>query len=167
VPVFEFTLVFGEGEILDPDRQNALFEAGFDDATFGEIDGVPFGDFSREADSMADAVKSVIEAVQTSLPDITLVRVEPDDLVTMADIAERLGRSRESVRLVISGARGPGGFPSPVSHLKARGRLWSWSEVAPWATKAVGAGAADAASARFIAALNHPLRVRAALPDES
>ena len=114
---------------------------------------------------MADAVKSAIKAVKTFLPDITLVRVEPDDLVTMADIAERLGRSRESVRLLISGARGPGRFPSPISHLKARGRLWLWSEVAPWASKAIGVQAADVASARFVAALNNTLKVRAALSE--
>jgi hypothetical protein len=161
--MFEFTLVFGDGEALDPEHQNALFEAGCDDATFGEIDGVQFADFSREADSMAEAVKSAIKAVQTSLPDITLVRVEPDDLVTMADIAERLGRSREGIRLLISGARGPGGFPSPVSHLKARGRLWLWSEVASWASKAIGVQAADIASARFVAALNNTLMVRRAI----
>lgn len=57
-------------------------------------------------------------------------RVEPDDLVTMSEIAERRGRSRESVRVLVAGRRGRGDFPAPVSHLRSRSRLWRWPEVA-------------------------------------
>ena len=130
---YQFTLVIS-GEVDSDDAVDALFEAGCDDATIGTVDGVGYADFVREAPSFAAAVATAIRQVE-SVPGLQARRVEPDDLVTMAEIAERLGRSRESVRLLIRGARGPGGFPPPVSHLKAKSRLWRWSEVVVWAEK--------------------------------
>ncbi|MEE8526305.1 MAG: hypothetical protein V3T72_20405 [Thermoanaerobaculia bacterium] len=76
----------------------------------------------------------------------------------MNEIAERMGRSRESVRLLIKGARGPGGFPPPASHLRARSRLWRWSEVAAWAADA--STTVDLHGAAFIAAINAALILR-------
>ena len=43
----EFTLVI-EGDLSDEGVARALFEAGCDDATFGVIDGVGYGEFIRE-----------------------------------------------------------------------------------------------------------------------
>lgn len=154
----EFTLVITGG--LDDGRTvDALFEAGCDDATLGEVDGVGYADFQRQAGSFGEAVRSAIEQVE-SVPGLRVVRVEPDDLVTMSEIAARLGRSRESVRLLISGARGPGAFPPPVSHLKARSRLWRWSEVAAWAERAEQE--VDVHAASTIAAINAALTLRQA-----
>jgi predicted transcriptional regulator len=87
-----------------------------------------------------------------------VLRIEPDDLVTMSDIAERLGRTRESVRLLVAGERGPGDFPPPLSHLRTRNRLWRWSEVAAWAGVTDGIAQAHA---QTIAALNAALELRA------
>lgn len=130
---YQFTLVIS-GDVDSDDAIDALFEAGCDDATIGTVDGVGYADFVREASSFGEAVGAAIKQVE-SVPGLQVRRVEPDDLVTMTEIAERLGRSRESVRLLIQGARGPGGFPPPASHLKARSRLWRWSEVVSWAEK--------------------------------
>jgi predicted DNA-binding transcriptional regulator AlpA len=153
---YEFSLVI-TGDLEDGATLDALFEAGCDDATFGQVDGVGYADFIREAPSFAEAVRSAIEQVE-SVPGLRVVRVEPDDLVTMSEIAERLGRSRESVRLLISGARGSGGFPPPVSHLKARSRLWRWSEVAAWAKRQ--GQRVDPSAASAIAAINAALTLR-------
>ena len=126
----EFTLVI-EGDLSDEGVARALFEAGCDDATFGVIDGVGYGEFLRAAPSFSEAVLSAVRQVE-SVPSLRVRPVEPDDIVTMAEIAERLDRTRESVRLLIAGRRGPGGFPPPVSHgreprqavaLVGRGRL--------------------------------------------
>ena len=152
----EFSLVIA-GSLEDEAILDALFRAGCDDATFGQVDDVGYADFVREAPTFAAAVRSAIEQVE-SAPGLRVVRVEPDDLVTMSEIAQRLGRSRESIRLLISGARGLGGFPPPFSHLKARSRLWRWSEVAAWAKRRdqrVDPGAAAA-----IAAINAALTLR-------
>jgi len=152
----EFTLVIS-GDLDDEATLDALFEAGCDDATFGMVDGAGYGDFIREAPSFGEAIRTAIENVE-SIGGLKVVRVEPDDLVTMAEIAERLERSRESVRLLIAGRRGPGGFPSPASHLRARSRWWRWSEVAAWAD--ANALPVDRESASLIAAINAILTLR-------
>ena len=153
---YEFSLVIA-GSLEDDGTLDALFEAGSDDATFGQVEGVGYADFIREARTFGGAVRSAIEQVE-SVPGLRVVRVEPDDLVTMSEIAERLGRSRESVRLLISGARGSGAFPAPASHLKARSRLWRWSEVAAWAK--LHDERVDARAASAIAAINAALTLR-------
>lgn len=158
MPEYEFTLVFQGG--VDDAVADALFEAGCDDATFGEVDGVGYADFVREAGSFGEALRSAIEQVE-SVPGLTVTRVEPDDLVTLSEIGQRLGRSRESVRLLAAGERGAGDFPRPVSHLKARTRLWRWSEVAAWAQR--HDQPIDLTAATAIAAINAALTLRKAL----
>lgn len=131
-----------------------LFEAGLQDATIGEVDGVPYAEFDREADNFGDALLSAITDVQ-SVPEIQVLHVEPDELVTATEIAERLDRTRESVRLLISGARGPGGFPVPASRATGRNRLWRWSDVLRW-TQADSTEDAD-----LVAAVNAALELGA------
>lgn len=161
---FEFTLVLEGLDGLSPESLNAFFEAGCNDATFGEIDGIVYADFTRESGIAAEAIGSAIRSVESGVPGVRVLRVEPDDLVTAADIAGRLGRTRESVRLLIAGERGPGGFPAPISHLKARGRLWRWAEVGRWASKALGTEVPNLGTAVFIAALNDSLELHQLLP---
>ncbi len=153
---FEFTLVLS-GDFDDDRTMDALFVAGCDDATFGSVDGAGLADFVRGAPSLAMAVKSAIDQVE-SVPGLRVLRVEPDEFVTMSEIAERLGRSRESVRLLVKGQRGPGGFPHPVSHLRARSRLWRWSEVAAWAAQNLGSASDE--GAHVIASVNAVLAFR-------
>jgi hypothetical protein len=156
MPVHDFTLVVAG---LDPESEelaDALFEAGCDDATFGSVDSVGYGDFHREAPTAAEAIDSAIRAVE-SVVGLGVLRVEPDDLVTLSEIAERLGRTRESVRLLVAGERGPGDFPPPASHLRSRNRLWRWSEVALWAARADPEAAAEA---QVVAAINAALELR-------
>jgi hypothetical protein len=152
---YSFTLAI-EGDV--DERIDDLFEAGCDDATFGSVDGAHYADFDREAPTLAKAIFSAITDVE-SVPGLRVRRVEPDDLVTASEIAERLERSRESVRLLIAGERGRGNFPAPASHLRSRNRLWRWSDVAAWAGEA---NAQDLTKARLIAAANAALELRAA-----
>jgi len=152
---YEFVLVI-DGTVDDDEVIDRLYEAGCADATFGSVDGVGFGEFAREAGSFADAVSSAIRHVE-SVDGLEVRRVEPDDLVTMSEIAERLGRTRESVRLIAAGDRGKGDFPAPVSHLRSRFRLWRWSDVASWAQVT---SAEERDRARFVAVLNAGLEMR-------
>lgn len=150
---YEFSLAI-EGLGDNESGFDELYAVGCDDATFGSIDSAGYGEFSRQAESLFDAVLSAISDVE-SVAGLRVLRVEPDDLVTMSDIATRLGRTRESVRLLIVGKRGGGGFPPPISHLRSRSRLWRWSDVACWA------GETDAADdAAIIAAVNAALELR-------
>lgn len=161
----EFTLVLEGVDVVEPEHLDAWFEAGCDDATFGEVDGVGFADFARRAPSAPDAILSAIAQLESAVPSVRVIRVEPDDLVSASDIAARLGRSRESVRLLIAGERGMGGFPAPLSHVKARGRLWRWAEVARWAHEALGTGLPETETAILVAALNDALDLRRLSPE--
>ncbi len=109
---------------------DALFEAGCDDATISHKGELIFADFDREASSMLDAIVSAISDVE-SVEGLEVLRVDPDELVWAAEIAERVGRTRQSVDQLIKAQRGPGGFPAPASHA-SRNPLWRWTEVETW-----------------------------------
>jgi hypothetical protein len=72
---YEFSLVI-TGDVEAEATVNVLFEAGCDDATLGQVDGVGYADFIREAPSFAEAVRSAIEQVE-SVPGLHVIRVEP------------------------------------------------------------------------------------------
>ncbi|MGH2367187.1 MAG: helix-turn-helix transcriptional regulator [Chloroflexota bacterium] len=143
-----------------PDNLNALFDAGCDDATFGQRDSLYYADFDRQAPSFAEAVGSAIRNVEAAVPGLHVVRVEPEELVSASEIAARTGRSRESVRLLIQARRGPGGFPPPVAWIGGRRPLWRWTDVANWFFSCLRDERAATEQASFIAALNGALEVR-------
>jgi predicted acylesterase/phospholipase RssA len=152
---WDFTLIV-DGDVMDEVVLDKLAEQGADDATFGVADGVAYADFSREAASFRAAVFSAIRDLE-SVPGVLVLRIEPDDLVTMAEIAQRLERTRESVRLLAMGHRGQGTFPPPISHLRARSKLWRWSDVARWAGLL---SEEDERNTRLVGALNAALELR-------
>ena len=73
---YEFSLVT-TGTLEDAATLDVLFEAGCDDATFGQVDGVGYADFIRAALSFAEAVRSAIRQVE-SVPGLRVVQVEQD-----------------------------------------------------------------------------------------
>jgi hypothetical protein len=152
---YSFTLFIQGSDVLDDQNLDMLFEAGCDDATFGARDGAQYGEFDREAVSFSAALASAIHDMTNAFPGLEIVRVEPDDLVSMATIAERSGRSRESIRLLAAEQRGPGGFPPPVAYVDRKTRLWHWPDVAHWLTEHDKAKLdVDREAADLIAALN-------------
>ena len=159
-----FTLIFQMREPSLEPFLDALVDAGCDDGTFSgpAPDGTFVADFDREAPSFGRAVASAAQALRTTLPEFHLLRVEPDDLVSQAAIAERAGRSVESVRLLIAGQRGPGSFPPALAAINHKTLVWSWAEVARWWEQALGETVDDAENAMFIARLNAKLRSSAA-----
>jgi hypothetical protein len=148
------------GELTD-EAQQALLDAGCDDAFVGERDGAQYVSFVREAKSLRRALRTALADLAEALPDAQVVRVEPDHLVTMAEIAGRAGLSREAVRLLANGQRGPGGFPPPVAYPDNRTRLWHWPDVADWLNEQGRAKLeVDAESADLVAALNAAASLR-------
>ena len=109
-----------------------LYEAGCDDATFGVRDGVFVAEFDRASPSLVQALSDAIATVEATVPGLHVVRVEPEELVTAAEIAVRTKRSRENVRQLFEGLRGRGDFPRPTVWLSDRTRLWHWAEVSRW-----------------------------------
>lgn len=134
---YEFTLIVDGPDMQSDEIADALYEAGCDDGLVGRVDGIQYVDFDREAASLPDAVLSALTDLE-SVDGLEVTRLADATLVSMSDIAERMGRSRESVRLLISGDRGPGGFPPPVTDPRSRYRLWRWFEVSEWLSRSLG-----------------------------
>lgn len=162
MPVFEFSLVTSADESIEHAvLEDALFEAGCDDALLVRRDSVWSLDFDREAETLLEAVMSAIEDVEHARVSLSVLRVEPDELVTASQIAERTGRSKESIRLLAAGRRGRGGFPVPVRGATSRTRLWRWSEVAAWmATHDESGDDKSVERARTITTINAALELR-------
>ena len=123
-----FTLIV-DGELQDESVVNGLFESGCDDALVGSRDGVQFLDFDRDAASLGEAVLSAVADAQR-VNGVQVVRVA--GLATLREIAERTGRRQKDVLLLVSGARGPGGFPSPITDPEDKYPLWRCSDVEHW-----------------------------------
>ncbi len=85
-------------------------------------------DFGRDAPSFADAIFSAISDGERCTG-LRVTSVEADPLLSVLDIPERTGRTREAGRQAINGRR-TRRFPPPVNGPRARHRLWRWSEVA-------------------------------------
>jgi hypothetical protein len=83
-----------------------------------------------DADDFAGAVARTVRQIEAA--GVLVVGLAADDLVSIKEIAERTGRTRESVRLLAVGERGPGGFPAPVS--AGQWALYPWTAVAEWFT---------------------------------
>ena len=128
--VYTFRVTF-HGDLSDPEQvTDILYGAGCDDATVSvERDGsVGYADFDREATDALSAVISAVEQVEKAGFVATSVG---EDLVTVADIAERTGRSQQTVSAWTTGVRGPGGFPA--SRIDRHwGAVYSWAEVTQW-----------------------------------
>jgi hypothetical protein len=84
----------------------------------------------------------LVEALVTAVRDVEAiglraVRVGERDWVTLGEVAERVGRSREIVRLWAIGRHGPGRFPPPLNPGRSTS-FYSWTEVARWLSRELG-----------------------------
>lgn len=157
---FTYTLLIAGPDLQTDERLDALFEAGCGDATFGNREQIQYADFHREAPNLAEAISSAIRDIEGAVPGAMVFRVEPEELVSLTAIASRTSRSRESIRLLAAGARGPGGFPSPLSWVDAKTRVWRWTDVAEWFETRLGQPLALTEEADTIATFNGLLEAR-------
>jgi hypothetical protein len=131
-PEHDFALVLTGITELTSEAENALFEAGCDDATASVRFGRVYLTFSRTAPALKDAILSAIRDVRRAGIGADVLRVDSCNLVTQADIARKIGRTRQLVHQYMTGERGPGGFPAPACHICDESPLWYWCEVAYW-----------------------------------
>lgn len=164
--VHSFRLNVAGADVMSNQAIDALFEAGCDDATFGRDAGVQYGEFHREAPSLEDAVLSAIRDVEL-VSGLQVIRVEPDEMVGVSEIAARVGRTRESIRQLARGLRGPGDFPPPALLLNRARPVWHWTDVAGWFLqrysedeRVTGSLDPDISAWHFIAAINGALELR-------
>lgn len=126
---YEFAIVATGLPIDGAEWEDSFYEAGCDDALVGLQRGLFVLEFNREADTLAEAVESACADIHRA--GATIVRIEPDPLVSPSDIAERAAITRQAVSLYVNGKRGEG-FPTPVACVTGSRPLWKWSEVAVW-----------------------------------
>jgi hypothetical protein len=127
---YEFTLHL-DREVTE-DEADALYGA-FDDGSIVTGEGGTTIDFTRDADSWVTAIVTAVSDIEGAVPRLRVTGVGQDDLVSMLEIAQRTGRSREAVRLWAAGQRGPGNFPAPAWVSPGGERFWHWRDVARWA----------------------------------
>jgi hypothetical protein len=113
-------------------------------------------EFDRERDTLTRALTSAIHDVESV--GIRVLRVLDGDLLTLADIADRIGRSREGIRRYATGSRGSGDFPPPVNPDRGGTAFYRWSEVAPWLQSQLGVDVPDSDDA--LVAVNLALQLR-------
>ncbi|WP_251153306.1 hypothetical protein [Cellulosimicrobium sp. Marseille-Q4280] len=107
-----------------------------DDLVWSSINGrVTFSSSVAEGVDVVCAASEAARRVLYALPGSNIVGAERD-IVSAADVAERIGVSRETVRTWARGMRGPGGFPMPVGTVGGGARggtdIWYWCEVQAW-----------------------------------
>lgn len=124
--------------------------------------GVFDADFERESASLPAAVVSAMRDLASVLPEAEPIRVENDNLVTIAAIARRLGRSHESVRLYSRNKRGPGNFPAPVGKIDDKTAVWEWGDITQWWEQAHGEPVEGTADSAFLTIINDVLEMRRA-----
>lgn len=153
----EFVLVLSGVAELSPRVVDALFDAGCDDATASLRFGRVYLCFAREAPTLRDAVLSAIRDVGRARIGASVLLVDDCNLVSQADIARRINRTRQQVGQYVSGKRGPGHFPPPVCDLTEGHPLWHWCEVSYWLWQNGIVGEDVLTEARDIAAINGAL----------
>lgn len=123
-------------------------------------DGSFLYEFDRRAASLPDAVATALSELTSALPEAAVIRVHEYDLASMSDIAARAGRTPESVRLLVNGKRGPGGFPPAAGDLGGRMKVWRWADVAQWFEEVLGEPLPDTSDSAFLQAFNDALDIR-------
>jgi hypothetical protein len=155
---FDFSLVLSGVHELTTEVEDALFEAGCDDATLSVRYGNLCLEFSRAANSFLEAILSAIQDVRKANIGADVARVDECDLVTPAEIARRIGRSRQLVHQYMTGQRGPGRFPAPDCNLTDGAPLWAWCAVSYWLCENDMIRPEELRHAEIVAAINNVLQ---------
>lgn len=128
---FHFTLVLtGVNEHTD-NLEDALYEAGCDDALISFKNGIVCLDFDREAKGLEEAIISVIRDVEQAGIGAKADHIE-GSFVTLSEIAERTGFTKQAISLFIQGKRGQGDFPVPFTGINSTSPIWRWRDVVKW-----------------------------------
>src|SRR5665811_1758773 len=94
---YEFSVIASGLDPQAEDFEARFYDGGCDDALVSFQKGHIIIDFAREAESIDAAIASAIENV--AVLGATVDRVEPDPLVSLADIAARTEMSRAAMSL--------------------------------------------------------------------
>jgi hypothetical protein len=129
---YEFTVIATGLDPQDENFESYFYDAGCDDALVSFQKGHILIDFSRDADSLEDAIGSAVDNCRAA--GAIVERVEPDPLVSLADIAARSDMSRSAMTNYFKGHRSEG-FPAPIARVTTASPLWDWADVSLWLYK--------------------------------
>lgn len=132
---FNVGVVLEQIELTD-DVLDLIFDA-LPDAVPAAVGGLVTVTAPMDAHDAEAAAFALVEALAQAVPGAVVARLD-QDLVSIPDIAERTDRSRESIRLLVEGRRGPGSFPAPVGTVGDGIRVWPWASVLDWFASALG-----------------------------
>lgn len=153
--IYEFSIIASGLDRTAPDFESRFYDAGCDDATISFQRGHIIIDFAREAELPETAICSAMEAVISAGANVN--RIEPDPLVSLADIAARTGMSRAVMTQYAKSQRGRD-FPAPVVRVTSESPLWDWAHVAVWLFEKHKISQDMLAQAKVVSALNKTLR---------
>ena len=126
---YDFTLIV-LGEVDFEHVVDALYEAGCDDATMSYSGGIIFLNFVRVSTDFEIAVLSAIADIETTVPMLKVKGLEPSDLVSLDEIASRLGYSEEyTSKLLTRGIDSLDNPPLPYANIDDGKTIWSFKDV--------------------------------------
>jgi hypothetical protein len=158
---YTFTLRFLAPGKSAEELSISIYERIDDSSLMGpDEDGSFLLECDRRSSNLPRALGATVAELLQTLPGATILRVEEDDIATMADLAKRSGRTPESIRLLVSGKRGPGGFPPAAGRLDARTKVWRWADAAEWFAQALGEPLPGTSDSAFLQAFNDALEIR-------
>ncbi len=76
---YRFTLTIKDADVLNEAAQDALHQAGCDDATFGISEGVQIAEFDREAADFSQAVARAIRAIEGAVDGARVVDIHREE----------------------------------------------------------------------------------------
>src|SRR5262245_24620515 len=97
---FEFELIFAlpAGEHDPFDLSDAIFQAGFEDALVGTgVSGLLAVELEAEGEEAEEVILDAARAMLRELPAGTQLREVRPDLVTLAEVAEKLNIKRQAL----------------------------------------------------------------------
>jgi hypothetical protein len=97
---YNFVLVLSGLSESDDSIEDALFEAGCDDALLIFRDNVPYLEFDRQATSLEDAILSAILDVKSAVIGAKVLRVELENFANFSLEEESIPYSSKSYQLV-------------------------------------------------------------------
>lgn len=131
---FELKFKLAPGEARARELVERLGEAGCDDAVIGI--GQPGRialNFTRDATSAKRAVVSALRDVKKVIPRATLIETGPD-FVSLTDIADRVGVSRQNMRKLMLAYSDS--FPAPIH--EGSTAFWHLAPVLQWLERQQG-----------------------------
>lgn len=118
------------GRRIDDDLATRFYDA-FEGALTEACGSLVVTVYVESDDVVAAAQQAVGDVEQVLGIDVEAIDL---DLVGVADIARRTGRTRQSVQQLVDGSRGGGDFP-PAIGAPGGSRVWSWASVDAWLRK--------------------------------